>query len=706
MDGDDARKQAARELAAELATPAGLRRARLLQRQVPAELASGPSRAWPRPISIWEPREVDGERAFVRPEPGPFGDHYAAAKVLLPKRSELPLRVALFGESAAAGYLWAPHLTPAKVLEAQLRAMGGAERFEVVDLARTNETLGSLVATVEAALQINPDVLVLFAGNNWNLLETPEVSPYAPSVTARQRYASALREGGLAGPAKLAQEEIERRAGGAFDDVAAIARAVGIPVVVVVPEVNLADWESRQPVHWLPRGGVARWYAFLERALARPGASHFANRGEAAELAREMIRLDGGLCPTSHRLLARAAAGLGRLDEAAEAARAEVDAARYPLLAFLDAPRARAADQELLRREARRHGFLVADLPVVFAEHTGTPLPGRRLFLDYCHLSAEGMRVAMAAVAERVLDLSGLVAEPPSWQELARLPLPPVAPEAAAVAALGAAVHGAHRLLAVGPKRPILEHWCGEALAASPRVAEAMLDLVAVRCAQVPAVLTAAQGRNLASDHRLQLQHGWRWDFLDAEVLAAIGAALAAAGDPLAAEAEATLVAGAGLGERGADLARAPYPWEPVERFYPEVMDFEDLARRATWRCPWPETSFALVVDGARDVGLELTARLPPIPGAEGTRRGRVEVRVNGVAVGGAEVSERWSRAAFRAGRELLRRGLNRVTLAWPMPPPVGEAALAAAVERLELGLEADLHPVFGEVFSLLARPV
>jgi len=42
------------------------------------------------------------------------------------------------------------------------------------------------------------------------------------------------------------------------------------------------------------------------------------------------------------------------------------------------------------------------------------------------------------------------------------------------------------------------------------------------------------------------------------------------------------------------------------------------------------------------------------------------------------------------------------------MPPPVpaedAEAPLCAALARMEIGLEADLHPVFGEVYSLVTR--
>lgn len=700
---DDARKHLARELADLLATPEGLRTARLLQASgllaAPARPAEPrPLPRPPRPISIWSPREVDGEPAFVRPDPLPLGDHYATTKILRPKRSELPLRVCFFGESVAAGYLYAPHLTPARVLEAQLRAAGGAESFEVVDLARTNERLDTLVETVEASLQINPDVLVLFVGNNWNLLETPEVSPYAPS---RQRYALALREEGVRGPLRLAEEELRRKAEGALDRIALIARAVGIPVVLVLPEVNLADWETRQPPVCLPGEGTARWHSFYKDACERLDRKDFAG---AAEAAREMLALDGGACPSAFRLLARALAGSGDSGEALQAARAEVDASSYATLCFLAAPQAGTLARELLREAARRHGFSAVDLPSIFAEHTGSSLPDRRLFLDYCHLTTEGMEVAMAAVAAEVLNLSGMIEEPADWRSL--LSRPAISPEAEATARLGAALHTAHRLLPVTAKGPILEYWLEAALDASPGIEETMRDLVAARSAPAPAVLTAAQQRNLASPYRLLLQHGWRWDHLDADMIRAVSDVLERRGRSAWVEIVRGLLESHGLREEGVDLADSFYLWEPLERFYPEVMTFEDLPRRGTLRCPWPETSFCLILDGTRDVEIEPTVRLP-LSGAEpGNRWGEVRVSVDGAAAGSFEATERWTRAPLRIGRDHLRPGLNRLTLGWPAPPPSGDDPLRTALERLEMGIAADLHPVFGEVFSLIARPV
>ena len=629
----------------------------------------GPGVRVREPISIWQPAEIDGEPAFVRPDPLSLGDHYAATKVLRPKKSELPLRVCFFGESVAAGYLYAPHITPARVLEDQLRAAGGANNFEVIDLARTNETLASLAETVRTSLQINPDVLVIFIGNNWNLLETPEVSPWAPSEEGRRQYGKAFREEGIAGPIRLAAERLREKAEATLGFIALIAGTIQIPVVLVTPEVNLADWENRQPPIWLPGDGTARWHGLYAEAVRNLEKGDF---NGALDIARSMRDLDGGACSSTWRLLAKAWMGLGDLEEARRAALAEVDAAAYPALAFLGAPQATTAAREILRDAARRHGFFAIDLREVF----NSPLPGRRLFLDYCHLTLEGIALAMAAVAAQVLDLSGMPFSIPGFS------IPAIPPEVEATARFGAALHTAHRLLTVGPKRPILEHWCQAALDVSPGIETALRDLAEARCAPCPAVLTAAQQRNLSSPYRLLLQHGWRWDYLDADLLEAI-----------------LLDPPFPVQPPGTDLTEPPWLWEPLERFYPEVMSFEDLTRRATFRSPWPESSFCLIWDGTADVAIEPTLRLPG--------SGRVRVTVNGQEAGTMEATERWRRATILLPRHLLRPGLNRLTLHWPVSAiseTDGTAALQAAVERLERGLAADVFPVFGEVFSIRIR--
>lgn len=732
----DARAEACLRLARSLGTPEGLRAARLAQQTGllgtgdtrPGEGIEGrpgaaddgggdpgspgaggrPSPAGPRPISIWRPRREGRGISWVRPEPSPLGDQHARQRVLHPRQGPLPRRVCVLGESVAAGYLYAPHLTAARALEAWLRELtGGGESpaYEVIDLARTNETLGGLATTAEAALQLEPDLLVLFAGNNWNLLETPEVSPYAPSVAARQEYAEALAQAGPAGPVGLARRRLDGGARAALDRIAAAARHGGarrVDVVVVLPEVNLADWESRQPPPWLPKDGSARWHELFARAAA-------GDLETVEATAWEMNRLDGSSSPVPFRLLARTWAAQGREGEARDAALAEVDAVHYPLLCSLDAPRATSAARELLADAARRHGWTAVDLRPVFAEATGSTLPGRRLLLDYCHLTAEGMSVATAPVAAEVVRLRPVPAGPgePAGDELARRPPPfRLSPEVEARARIGAALHGAHRHLPAVPGvgAELLEHWCAAALETSPAAAGVLRDLALVRTAPVPALLAEAFPRLHRPPWALELQHGLRWDGLDGEVLRASAAVLRRAGRPEADEVEAALSRLIPAPGRSLELADgARFLEEPLARFFPEAMETTDLPGRGALRAPWPETGFWLPAAGGEPAALRLAARLPPVPGVESARRGAVAVLVNGREAGRVVLGERWARAGLRVPAGVLRPGLNRLTLRWPPPPPVGGEALEGARRRLELGAEADLHPVFGEVWSFRA---
>ncbi|HYH45746.1 MAG TPA: hypothetical protein VEG34_08670, partial [Thermoanaerobaculia bacterium] len=140
------------------------------------------------------------------------------------------------------------------------------------------------------------------------------------------------------------------------------------------------------------------------------------------------------------------------------------------------------------------------------------------------------------------------------------------------------------------------------------------------------------------------------------------------------------------------------------ELFYPDVLGHADLPGHAALRAPWPETAFLLAGDG-RDVEVAVTARLPRVDGAQG-RRGRVEMALDGSSIGSFEAGETWQMARLQIPGTRLTSGLHRLTLRWPPPPPVGEKALEAAIRRLEEGIEADLHPVFGEIFALRARPL
>ncbi len=702
--GVDGGKELARELAHNLATSDGSRTLRLLQMagltlleregdatepiSVADTLDELAASAAPRAISIWRPRAADS--VFERPPVSALGDHYAATPTL---RAEKPLgcrRVIWLGESAAAGYFYAPHVTPATMLQERL---GGA--FDVVDLARTNERLDSLVQTAARSLQLDPDVLVVLAGNNWTLLETPDASPFSPSTRARQRLGRSIREHGLRGAVADAQKQLARRVESAFDAMSALADHAQVPILWVIPEVNIRDWDAHQPVHRLPDDGVAQWYQGLDRARHALREAQFRAALDSAET---MLMIDQGLGPTGHRLRARALDGLGRHHDAANAWRAAVDTTSTPGQGFLAAPQASTWVQERIRSGAQARGHGLVDLPEIFAAKMEWLAPDRRLFLDYCHFNGTAMRMVAEAVADGVCRQLRL----PKVDH----PISPIGGPVEATARLGAALHTAHRLPPVDRVgfRATLAQWCREALDASPVHAdEAMRAVASARTGGLPAVLDAAQTDQLESSAPLQIQHGWRWPHLDPDCLDAL--TVAAEGKTPVVD-QARLVAHLGIGQEGADLTRPPFLWSPVERFLPDALSAEPAA---FLRATKPRTRFALVTDGRCDLEVSVVARRSSdseeaspfldlyLDSADGERdEGRHHV-------GTMPLTETWCQHSFDLPQTWLGFGYQCLIVQWSLPTSCS-TPLAKVIARLEMGHEASLHPVFGELFSLWVR--
>lgn len=577
----DGRRDAARQLAEELAAD-GLRTARLAES-----------------LAVKTQPSEDFEQALeaVEAAAAPQGER---------------CRVAFFGESAAAGYLYAPEWTPAKALAEYL---GGG----VVDLSRTNETLAGFLRQLVAAPPA--EIFVVFIGNNWELLETPEISPYAPSTEARMRFAGLLRGDSWNGAARHAAQTLAVKVRRTLDALARFATRYGSQVVLVIPEVN-EEWAVLQPDVLRP----------LARQLPGP---------------------------------------------------VEPDEESYHKMALLGSPRLTVAGRRLLNEAAKRHEWRSVDLREVFVQHK---LRDNEAFLDYCHLTSEGMRVAMKAVALAIQGEAGIANLAP-------------APTLEALAYLGAAVHTAHRHPPTEGKKELIVRRLQEAVAADPDVVDAFWDLVEARSTPLPAFLTAAQPRNLASPFRLGFQHGWRWDFVDADLVQAIGVVLAENGDPEAPAKIATRFARfLAVGETGRELAQAPFLWDPLERFYPEAMAFADLDERATLRSPLPWIRFCLVVAKPAEVLLKLTLRRP-LPADDS-----VVLKINGESVAELPACPTWQREQVRLPAATVREGLNELEIRWP--EIAGEAldgAYATAVEDLALGRETEMHPVYGEVAAITA---
>ncbi|HLA79214.1 MAG TPA: hypothetical protein VJU18_16680 [Vicinamibacteria bacterium] len=700
---DHPRRLACDQLARLLATEDGLRAARLRQLidflapkpekpalpgpPAPPLRARSPRAPAPTPIGPWKPEGKGDQVVWVRAEGPGLGDPWPPQPELRPKAPGGPFRIVLLGESAAAGWFYAPQMTPAGVLQEQLAQLTGPNAYEVLNLAKVDLTAGELMALATAAVQLRPDALLVYAGNNWPQRFRNQPPPgFAGSLEA----AAAFRADGMRGLARLAEEAGLRAGEEALRRLAGAAKEVGAAVILVVPEVNLGAWERARPPVWLAGDGCRRWHTMHAEVV---GLLRDGRLAETAEAAQRMIDLDQGLCPTSHRLLAQAWLGLGRHREAAQAARAEVDARAWDNTPQM--PGLTSAVQTLLRSAAREHGFRLVDLPEVFAEQAEAPLPGRRLFLDYCHLSLQGMKVSMAAVAAEVLAMSQA---PPSgaWRELLAKVSDPVVPaELEARAQVMAALYGAHWASPADGGAPAIEAWIDAALATGGGARELIEGYARSRAAPVEVLLVSAEQQRVFAQPGRAEHHIWSALTLDPDALRAMARAGIGNGDPGAA-----LLPHHGVEARGrVDLLQEAHHWRLIDQ--PKANTSATDNRLAYYPALWPVARFCLVSDASRDLHLDLVARLPSL---DGPRQEEVAVAVNGTEVARVLLSSRWTRARPLLPQAALQPGINELALCWPLPPASGDLALARIGERLDLRIGVELHPVFGEIARLRAE--
>src|SRR5262249_2014575 len=142
-------------------------------------------------------------------------------------------------------------------------------------------------------LALRPDIIVIFAGNNWRPHLSDLDIPHAENL---------LRVAGVPGLKSYLDENTDHAVRLLVAEVNSILDPRGVKLVWVVPEFNLADWTdppSTAPL--LPGRGNREWRDLNERCQAALRAREFEL---ADKLALQMTALDGGTNAVPLRILA------------------------------------------------------------------------------------------------------------------------------------------------------------------------------------------------------------------------------------------------------------------------------------------------------------------------------------------------------------------------------------------------------------------
>ena len=300
-------------------------------------------------------------------------------------------RAVLVGESSARGFLLDPAMTPSKALASHLEQWAGPGAYQCVDLAQTGASLEDVTELLARVPHIDPDVLVLYVGNNWSV---PQYSVADLDALSRE-----LRSGGYASMRRAFWPLIVLpRAELLLARIEEILRRK-VDVVVVIPEFNLREWvpPANVEVPALPPEAFIEWYELRQKAETALGDGDW---NAVPPLAERMRVLDEGCSPVTGHLLGRALEALGDGIGARQAWEDSRDSVCGLLIRYT--PRVTRAVQEFLLGFCRRNDLGYVDLRRLLAADDLSEAPDPRHFLDFCHLSESGIDIAMSAVAEAI----------------------------------------------------------------------------------------------------------------------------------------------------------------------------------------------------------------------------------------------------------------------------------------------------------------
>lgn len=589
--------------------------------------------------------------------------------------------VALIGESAARAYFYDPLTTLAGLTEQAVRAAGGPDDVEVVDLAKTNATAGDIITILLETAFLRPGVsaLVIFAGNNWNNVDL--------ELGQLQELAEAVRAGGFSQSRILLHEYIASQAACVLDVAAAVSKVLSAPVILVIPEFNLEDWHEERSVVCpaLPSGQSTRWLVLRERAMEELGAGNLAAAGR---LARAMADIDGGASPVSQRILA---AALWDSDPAA-AQCALLAAKDAPVGTFLPhSPRALTSMQQVMREKAAEHGFTVVDLGEEMRQADPGQVPGRNFFLDYCHLNFRGLVLSAATVGSA---LRGVLGWDESAAEKLSAELAPAAPGGLSTAHFLAALHNAH----YGQPGEIVRYHLESALCLDGSAAGLMRDYLDYQTRRAPHWMCRSFQSSTATPQMARYLH-----FGDARITSKL------------ADYELRSDMVRLLEQHGASVSSS-YQELLVTQHSGRTADLLDDASRATtfrersshglgaprayFAAPDLRSEFHLVADGPGSRHLSITWRLP----AGDPHEGQVLIQVDGEHLASMAVSESWRTVELVIPEGWLHRGDNIIQIIWPLRTVRGDELLARASQSLERGAVPGSLQDYGHIFAFTAH--
>src|SRR5581483_10159736 len=625
-------------------------------------------------VGIWERESNNMEAPFIRIKTGDEWRFWADA-------AEIPglsgkRRVLLLGESAARGFFYDPYVNPAAFLQAMLQESSERDDIEVIDLARIDLPLFPIQQLTQSALALKPDAIVIFAGNNWqpgalfNTENLGEVAALVRTEAAGKKLKAYMEQ--------LLREQVQSF----LATLERISQDHRVPIVFVIPEFNLVDWRSDAgaPVMFHDPQ-LAAWLETRERAEQALASGK--NR-EAEHLAQELLSLDGGTTPAGFTILFKSI----REHATNQELRSILESARDAGIALpiRQTPRCFGTVQKILRDNGPKRGLVIIDLPQRFEEYLEGDLPDRRIFHDYCHLTLEGMKVAMASVADVLLPILGKPQR--TWRRIADTNLS-VPNKVKAEAHFLAAIHNAN----FGNAEEVVRFHLKKALQEDPQIHKAMRLYLDFHLRRTPSPLCSTFEQLMSSDRLsirdLLLRFSLTEKVINFEFVAALMDTLGSFGSGINDQIQSLAVVEHKITETKRNLLEKAYCGAPRELSWAE-------AECGYFRSATRKSRFNFICEKTGDVEIAATVRT----GRDDA--GTIMFNVNGVTLHELAASNKWRSTTFLVSHEHLEE-LNELEVIWPAESWASPHRLKKITDALEAGRIPEARPIYGEIHNLIA---
>ncbi|HUT52708.1 MAG TPA: tetratricopeptide repeat protein [bacterium] len=380
-------------------------------------LVEGSLRVWPvtRNKGKIFLRAPNGRWTFQRTDSGIFFEDPKPAGVF---------RIMCFGESAVEGSIYNPLSTFPNHLRLMLLSGIRSGRVEVINCGQTGLTSTDVLDIFMAAFRFQPDLMVVYCGNNElthykpiNRVETPLLFPVMHALALHSRllpvltaqiYSLKLRQGGarileevpnldlrLTIFPQERREHIERNFVMNIEDVVRAAKQNQVPLILSTVAGNLRDWPPQRSRY--PASMPVKERLKLEQQCRE--AEQALDQGQYGE-ARGL--LDDLLAKAPDH--ARAHFWRGRLELAA----GDLTAARQEFILAQDQDdsglnRPQTYDNDEAAALALKYDVPLIDIARIFDEHSPYGLTGFELINDGCHPTIDG-QVLLAACLARFIS--------------------------------------------------------------------------------------------------------------------------------------------------------------------------------------------------------------------------------------------------------------------------------------------------------------